>query len=126
MYAYVELQGLDPYEGVLHHGSARHAALVSDLIEPLRTLLVDAFNCWRIRTKRVLADRDMEHRDGGVKLTDEARRQWLRDWSHYMAEDISLTQDEHGPRWALLEQLVRSFVQFVYDPSSGLIIPERR
>lgn len=126
MYAYVELQGLDPYEGVLHHGSARHAALVSDLIEPLRTLLVDAFNCWRIRTKRVLADRDMEHRDGGVKLTDEARRKWLRDWSHYMAEDISLTQDQHGPRWALLEQLVRSFVQFVYDPSSGLIIPERR
>jgi CRISPR-associated protein Cas1 len=126
MYTQVELQGLDPYEGVLHHGSARHAALVSDLIEPLRTLLVDPFNCWRIRTRRVLADRDMSHEGGGVRMTEEARRAWLRDWSHYMAEDVSLTMGDRGPRWALLERLVRSFVRFVYDPSGGLAIPERR
>ena len=31
----VELQGLDPYEGCLHQGSYRHAALASDLIEPI-------------------------------------------------------------------------------------------
>jgi hypothetical protein len=39
----VELIGLDPYLGVFHVGSQRHAALVSDLIEPLRTFLVDPF-----------------------------------------------------------------------------------
>jgi CRISPR-associated protein Cas1 len=126
MYTQIELQGLDPYEGVLHHGSARHAALVSDLIEPLRTLLVDPFNCWRIRTKRVMADRDMIYEAEGMRLTDEARRAWLHDWSHYMAEEVILTKENRGPRWALLEQLVRSFVRFVYDPSGGLLIPERR
>lgn len=127
MYTHVELQGLDPYEGVLHHGSPRHAALVSDLIEPLRTLLVDPFNCWRIRTHRMLADRDLRSEDGAVLLTEEARRAWLKDWSLYMASEITLNeQEEHGPRWALLERLVRSLVRFVDDPSVGLIIPERR
>jgi CRISPR-associated protein Cas1 len=126
MYAQVELQGLDPYEGVLHQGSARHAALVSDLIEPLRTLLVDPFNCWRIRTRRVRAERDMLYQGGGVQLNEDARRAWLHDWSRYMAEEVSLTMEDRGPRWALLERLVRSFVRFVYDPSGGLSIPERR
>ena len=44
-----ELRGLDPYNGVLHVGSPRHAALVSDLIEPLRTFLVDPFHGQLIR-----------------------------------------------------------------------------
>jgi CRISPR-associated protein Cas1 len=52
----IELHGLDPYEGVLHAGSPRHAALVSDLIEPFRTLLVDPFNVWLIRTGRQRSD----------------------------------------------------------------------
>ena len=126
MYTHVELKGLDPYDGLLHHGSSRHAALVSDLIEPLRTLLVDPFNCWRIRTRRVLADRDLRPSDGAVMLTEEARRAWLKDWSQYMAREIIVSEREQGPRWALLDLLVRSVVRFVDDPSAGLIIPERR
>ncbi|MFM8525892.1 MAG: CRISPR-associated endonuclease Cas1 [Cyanobacteriota bacterium] len=122
----VELQGLDPYEGVLHAGSARHAALVSDLIEPFRTLLVDPFNVWLIRTKRLRVDRDFEARDGGIFLADDGRRLWLKAWSHYMREVVTLKQEERGPRWELLDQTVRSFVRFLYDPSSGLVLPVRR
>lgn len=126
MYAQIDLQKLDPYEGVLHHGSERHAALVSDLIEPLRTLLVDPFNSWRIRTKRVLAGRDLCESNGEVRLTDEAKKAWLQDWSQYMAEEVLHSKGAKAPRWACLDILVRSFVQFVFDPASGLIIPERR
>lgn len=122
----IELQGLDPYEGVLHAGSARHAALVSDLIEPLRTLLVDSFNVWMIRTKRLQADRDFDARDGGVFLSDEGRQIWLRSWGGYMAELVTLANGRRGPRWELLDGIVRSFVKFVYDPAAGLSLPERR
>lgn len=122
----MELQGLDPYEGVLHCGSPRHAALVSDLIEPLRTLLVDPFNVWMIRTKRLRADRDFEPRDGGVFLTQDGRRLWLKSWGNYMAESVTLVDDRHGPRWELLDGIVRAFVRFLYDPSSGLALPQRR
>lgn len=122
----IELQGLDPYEGVLHAGSPRHAALVSDLIEPLRTLLVDPFNVWMIRTRRLQADRDFEARDGGVFLSEDGRRIWLRSWGSYMAETVTLANGRRGPRWELLDGVVRSFVRFVYDPAAGLTLPQRR
>lgn len=122
----LELQGLDPYEGVLHVGSPRHPALVSDLIEPLRTLLVDAFNVWLIRTGRQPAGRGFEHRDGGVFLESTARRAWMDAWAEYMAEEVQLAPDRRGPRWELLDDLVRAMVRFVYDPAGGLAVPHRR
>lgn len=122
----IELQGLDPYEGVLHAGSPRHAALVSDLIEPLRTLLVDPFNVWLIRTRRLQADRDFEARDGGVFLGDGGRRAWLQSWGVYMAERVTLVDLRHGPRWELLDGVVRGFVRYLYEPAGGLALPQRR
>lgn len=122
----IELQGLDPYEGVLHVGSPRHAALVSDLIEPLRTLLVDPFNVWMIRTRRLQADRDFNPKDGGLFLSDEGRRIWLKAWGQYMAESVTLSTGRRGPRWELLDQVVRAFVRYVYDPAAGLSLPMRR
>lgn len=122
----LELHGLDPYEGVLHVGSARHPALVSDLIEPLRTLLVDPFNVWLIRTGRIQAEAGFEHRDGGVFLDASCRRLWMTAWAQHMAEEVQLQADRRGPRWELLDDLVRSFVRFVYDPAGGLTLPQRR
>jgi CRISPR-associated protein Cas1 len=127
VYSLCDLHGLDPYEGVLHVGSARHAALVSDLIEPLRTLLVDPFNVWLIRTRQLQAEGEhFEARDGGVFLSDTGRRLWLQRWGSYMAEVVTVSDGVRGPRWDLLDRLVRSFMRFVYQPSEGLTIPGRR
>jgi CRISPR-associated protein Cas1 len=122
----LELHGLDPYEGVLHVGSYRHPALVSDLIEPLRTLLVDPFNVWLIRTGRQRADRGFEHRDGGVFLDTTSRKAWMEAWADHMAEEVQLAADRRGPRCELLDDLVRAMVRFVYDPAGGLQVPHRR
>jgi len=122
----IELQGLDPYEGVLHVGSARHPALVSDLIEPFRTLLVDPFNVWLVRTGRQRSEQGFEAREGGIYLDAPARRAWMNAWSAYMAEEVQLDTDRSGPRWELLDQLVRAYVRFVYDPLGGLKVPQRR
>ena len=126
MMAHIEMHGLDPYVGVLHAGSARHAALVSDLIEPLRTLLVDPFNVWMIRTKRLQVNRDFDAHDGGVFLSEDGRRLWLKSWGSYMAELVTLESGRRGPRWELLDQVVRAFVRYVYDPPAGLSLPMRR
>lgn len=127
MFTLCDVHGLDPYEGVLHVGSARHAALVSDLIEPLRTLLVDPFNVWLIRTHQLKAESEHFHfQDGGLWLSDTGRRLWLMRWSHYMADEVSLPDGNRGPRWELLDRLVRGFVRFLYRPVDGLVIPGRR
>jgi CRISPR-associated protein Cas1 len=85
-----ELRGLDPYNGVLHVGSPRHAALVSDLIEPLRTFLVDPFHGQLIRAGQLSAAEHFQSHGGGVYLNDTGRRLWLRAWSGFMAEPIQL------------------------------------
>jgi hypothetical protein len=79
-----------------------------------------------IRTKRLQVNRDFDARDGGVFLSDEGRRLWLKSWGTYMAEIVTLASGRRGPRWELLDQVVRAFVRFVYDPAAGLSLPMRR
>lgn len=122
----VELRGLDPYVGVLHVGSARHAALVSDLIEPLRTYLVDPFHGQLIRSGQLRAEEHFEPNAGGVYLSETGRRLWLQAWSAFMAEPIILCDGNTGPRWEVLDQLVQSFARFVDDPEQPLMVPLRR
>jgi CRISPR-associated protein Cas1 len=43
-----------------------------------------------------------------------------------MTEEVQLASNRRGPRWELLDELVRSFVRFVYDPTGGLTVPQRR
>lgn len=122
----IEMIGLDPYVGVYHVGSPRHAALVSDLIEPLRTFLVDPFHGQLIRAGLISAVDHFQAHGGGVFLNDEGRRLWLSAWTEFMAESITLADGSHGLRWEVLDQLVRSFARFVDDPESSLVVPLRR
>jgi CRISPR-associated protein Cas1 len=122
----VELRGLDPYAGVLHVGSPRHAALVSDLIEPLRTFLVDSFHGQLIRTGQIKATEHFHPYNGGMYLNDEGRRLWLRAWSEFMAASVQTGEASNGPRWELLDQLVKSYARVVDDPDHQLSVPLRR
>lgn len=122
----IELLGLDPYIGVFHIGSQRHAALVSDLIEPLRTFLIDPFHVQLIRAGTISAIEHFHSHAGGTYLNDEGRRLWLNAWTDFMAETITLSDRNQGLRWEVLDQLVSSFARFVDDPQRSLTVPLRR
>lgn len=115
----VELQDLDPYEGCLHQGSYRHAALVSDLIEPFRAPLVDALVLRLVNNGELVLKDDFVYREGGCFLAESGRRKWLRGFVERME---SLVQGEDGvaqPSWDLLNRQVRAYKLFVYSPVQG-------
>ena len=62
----------------------------------------------------------------GIFLDEATRRLWLKTWSSYMAERVTLADSRQGPRWELVDGLVRAFVRFVYAPVDGLVVPQRR
>ncbi|MGA1133409.1 MAG: CRISPR-associated endonuclease Cas1 [Prochlorotrichaceae cyanobacterium] len=114
----VELQDLDPYEGCLHQGSYRHAALVSDLIEPFRAPIVDALVLQAINNGELEAHSDFEYRDGGCFLGETGRRKWLKTFVKRMESPIQ-AEEEAQPTWDLLNRQVKAYKQFVYSPVQG-------
>ncbi len=114
----VELQGLDPYQGVLHTAHHGHAALVSDLLEEFRAPIVDSLVLWLINTGTVDIERDFEYRNGGCFLNESGRKQFLRSFVGRMSEKIGLESDVGDvPRWGLLGQQAKRFRQAVKNPT---------
>jgi CRISP-associated protein Cas1 len=115
----IELQDLDPYEGCLHQGSYRHAALASDLIEPFRAPLIDALVLQTINNGELDAHVDFEYRDGGCFLGEMGRRKWLKAFIQRMETPIQAEDTEVQPTWDLLNRQVKAYKQFVYSPVQG-------
>jgi len=114
----IELQGLDPYYGCLHQSSERHAALASDLIEEFRAPIVDSLVLYLVHQRIVDADLDFEYRNGGCYLSNSGRKKYLQTFLRRMEEIVS-TDAGSQLRWDLLNQQVKAFKQFVYQPSQG-------
>jgi CRISPR-associated protein Cas1 len=114
----IELQGLDPYISCLHQGSERHAALASDLIEEFRTPLIDSLVLWLINSKIMKINDDFEYRNSGCFLNNSGRSKYLHHWLKRMEENIQTNQGKF-PRWDLLNQQVKLFKQFIYQPTLG-------
>jgi CRISP-associated protein Cas1 len=115
----IELQGLDPYDACLHQSSDRHAALASDLIEEFRAPIVDSLVLYLVNRRIVTLAEDFDHaNDGGCYLNDSGRKKFLRSFLLRMEETLDT---DHGvqPRWDLLNQQVKTYKQFVYDPTTG-------
>ena len=79
VHSMVNLVGLDPYQGFFHSERAGHAALVSDLMEEFRPLIVDSVVLWVINS-RVLGKRDFVRRGAGVRLKPDGLKKFLK---HY-------------------------------------------
>lgn len=114
----LELQGLDPYQGCLHQGSDRHAALVSDLIEEFRAPIVDSLVLYLINRRLVNAVDDFVFRDGGCFLNESGRKKWLKAFVQRMDEKVTIDQDIN-PRWYSLLKQVKGYKAFIYSPVVG-------
>lgn len=114
--ALIEIQGLDAYQACLHQGSERHAALASDLIEEFRAPLVDSLTLWLINKNVMDAQKDFVYRDGGCYLNDTGRVKFLKAFLVRMEEEVITDTGEKQPRWDLLNQQVKAYKQFVYNP----------
>jgi CRISPR-associated protein Cas1 len=110
----IELQDLDPYQGCLHVGSRKHAALVSDLIEEFRSPIVDSLVLWLVNTGVMNAEQDFSFYDGGCFLNESGRKKYLKGFLDRMTGRVT-TDDGAQPRWDLLTQQIRLFKQCVYD-----------
>jgi len=116
----VELQGLDPYVGVLHTAHHGHAALVSDLLEEFRAPVVDSLVVWLINTGVVQTERDFEYRNGGCFLNESGRRLFLRSFVGRMSESVTIESAVGTPpRWGFLAQQIKRFRDAVLQPDQG-------
>lgn len=79
VYAMVNLVGFDPYQGFYHTEHFGHPALVSDLMEEFRALIVDSVVLW-VMNKQLLTWADFEDRGEGLGLRPEGLKRFLK---HY-------------------------------------------
>ncbi|MFP4413267.1 CRISPR-associated endonuclease Cas1 [Coleofasciculus sp.] len=117
--ALIELQGLDPYQASLHQGTERHAALASDLIEEFRSPLVDSLVLWLVNKNAIDARKDFVYNNGGCYLNESGRKKFLKLFVQRMEEVIQSNSGDKQPRWDILNQQVKAYKQFVYNPSQG-------
>lgn len=115
--ALIEIQGLDPYQACLHQGGERHAALASDLIEEFRAPMIDSLVLWLVNSKVMDAKQDFAYRDGGCFLNDSGRNKYLKFFLQRMDEEIQTKAGDKQPKWDVLNQQVKAYKQFVYQPT---------
>ncbi|XWK89475.1 MAG: CRISPR-associated endonuclease Cas1 [Phormidium sp.] len=115
--ALIEIQGLDPYQACLHQTSDRHAALASDLVEEFRAPFIDSLVLWLINSKVMNAKQDFVYQNGGCYLNDVGRTKYLKFFIQRMDELITTSTGEPEPKWHILNQQVKAFKCFVYQPT---------
>ena len=85
----LETVGLDPYVGFYHELRAGRASLAVDLIEELRSYMVDRFVISMINLKQVNA-KDFSVKEGGaILMTDDGRRKILKCWQERKKDIIT-------------------------------------
>ncbi|MBF2037329.1 MAG: CRISPR-associated endonuclease Cas1 [Leptolyngbyaceae cyanobacterium T60_A2020_046] len=113
----IELKGLDAYRACLHQPSAKHPALTSDLIEQFRAPIVDSLVLYLVNHHVVKADEDFKWQGSACYLNESGRRKYLQSFLQRMHETVMIDGSEQ-PRWALLNQQVKAFIQCLQRPES--------
>ena len=62
------------------------------------------------------ADQDFVFRNSGCFLNDSGRQKFLTAFLRRMEEDFTNNSGDTQPKWDLLNQQVKAFKQFVYNP----------
>lgn len=89
MFAAVNIVGLDPYQGFFHQCKYGHAALVSDLIEEWRAIVVDSI-VLTVINRREIKPGDFQHGGHGPRLTKAALTRFLTRFDARVNETVLL------------------------------------
>jgi CRISPR-associated protein Cas1 len=84
----LEAHGLDPQVGFLHADRPGRAGLALDLMEELRPVLADRLALSLVNRRQLAAADFTVEEAGGVRLTDDARRQVLVAWQERKREEL--------------------------------------
>lgn len=85
--ASIQLVGLDPFVGFLHESVYGRPALVLDIMEEFRPIVVDSV-VLRAVNQHVLDIGDFERRGSGVWMSDAGRRAFCRLFDNRMKEEL--------------------------------------
>lgn len=101
----LESVGLDSYVGFLHCDRPGRASLALDLMEELRPCLADRFVLTLINNKVVQANDFYQSEDGAVRMTDDARKKFLKNWQERKQDTITHPYLEEKIPWGLVPYL---------------------
>lgn len=98
----LESVGLDAYVGFFHRDRPGRTSLALDLMEELRPCIADRFVLTMINN-RVLIKSDFEKSENGaVRLTDQSRKTFLKQWQARKQETITHPYLEEKIPWGLV------------------------
>ena len=87
--AALESVGLDSYVGFLHRDRPGRSSLALDLMEELRPCMADRFVLTLINNRTVGAYDFIQRENGSVRLRDDARRMFLKNWQEKKRETLT-------------------------------------
>lgn len=94
--------GLDPYVGFLHTDRPGRSSLALDLMEELRSIMVDRFVLTSINN-RLLHPSDFDKKENGaVIMSKESRKKILAAWQEHLSEKITHPFLSEKIEWGLV------------------------
>jgi len=97
--------GLDAYVGFLHRDRPGRKSLGLDLMEELRACMADRFVLKLINNRIVQADDFVCTESGAVLMTENARKQFIKEWQEMKKETIVHPYTEEKIPWGLVPHL---------------------
>ncbi|MCI1956460.1 MAG: type I-C CRISPR-associated endonuclease Cas1c [Oscillospiraceae bacterium] len=100
--AALESVGLDSYVGFMHRDRPGRESLALDLMEELRSVLVDRLVVTMINTRVITPKEFDESENGAVLLNDAGRKTYLTAWQTHKREEIKHPYLQEKIQWGLV------------------------
>ena len=98
----LESVGLDAYVGFMHRDRPGRTSLALDLMEELRPCIADRFVLTAINNKVMQPDSFVTTEGGAVRMTDDGRRKFLKNWQEHKQEAITHPYLKEKIQWGLV------------------------
>lgn len=98
----LETVGLDPYSGFLHTDRPGRPSLALDLMEELRSVMVDRFVLTIINKRLISGKGFMQKENGAILMDDDTRRTVLKYWQERKKERVTHPFLKEQIDWGLI------------------------